>query len=242
MNILKAVVYRSWPLILVTILAVIGYLYEWPIEALATTLGVILFIGLVNVAVAAREKGLERSSQTLKELAGYFNRRFMGDSSLSIFAIIDSLFKTDNAKLWDWARACDMSHRVFNTWCSGFTSRLEVDTKTGRFGIYLRSYLNELWLMTSLYHEFIEQFYEIAEKIELPPETLDQYSRFVVEYNTFVEQFRDLLGELKKVARTEIEPPSIKLAYELSAVKSAKVAREVEEKPAQPTQHKGYIL
>ena len=216
---LKTVVYRSWSPILITVLAVVGYLYKWPIEALATILGIILVIGLAIVAVGAREKELERSSQKLRELAGYFFRRFMGDSSLSIFAIIDSLFKTDNAKLWDWARACDMSQRVFNTWCSGFTSRLEVDTKTGRFGIYLRSYLNELWLMTNLYHEFIEQFYEIAEKVDLPPETLDQYTRFVMEYNTFIGQFRELIGELKKVARTEIEPPSVKLAYELSGVK-----------------------
>ena len=216
---LRTVIYHGWAPILITALAVIGYIYEWPIEAIATILGIILVIGLAIVAVGAREKELERSSQKLKELAGYFNRRFMGESSLSIFAIINSLFKTDNAKLWDWARACDMSQRVFNTWCSGFTSRLEVDTKTGRLGIYLRSYLNELWLMTDLYHEFIEQFYEIAEKVELPPETLEQYDKFIVEYNTFIGQFRDLIGELKKVARTEIEPPSIKQAYELSGMK-----------------------
>ena len=216
---LRTVIYYGWAPILITALAVIGYIYEWPIEAIATILGIILVIGLAIVAVGAREKELERSSQKLKELAGYFNRRFMGESSLSIFAIINSLFKTDNAKLWDWARACDMSQRVFNTWCSGFTSRLEVDTKTGRLGIYLRSYLNELWLMTDLYHEFIEQFYEIAEKVELPPETLEQYDKFIVEYNTFIGQFRDLIGELKKVARTEIEPPSIKQAYELSGMK-----------------------
>jgi len=216
---LRTVIYYGWAPILITALAVIGYIYEWPIEAMATILGIILVIGLAIVAVGAREKELERSSQKLKELAGYFNRRFMGESSLSIFAIINSLFKTDNAKLWDWARACDMSQRVFNTWCSGFTGRLEVDTKTGRLGIYLRSYLNELWLMTDLYHEFIEQFYEIAEKVELPPETLEQYDKFIVEYNTFIGQFRDLIGELKKVARTEIEPPSIKQACELPGVK-----------------------
>ena len=216
---LRTVIYYGWAPILITALAIIGYIYEWPIEAIATILGIILVIGLAIVAVGAREKELERSSQKLKELAGYFNRRFMGESSLSIFAIINSLFKTDNAKLWDWARACDMSQRVFNTWCSGFTGRLEVDTKTGRLGIYLRSYLNELWLMTDLYHEFIEQFYEIAEKVELPPETLEQYDKFVVEYNTFIGQFRDLIGELKKVARTEIEPPSIKQACELSGMK-----------------------
>jgi len=211
-------VYRGWALILITAVAVIGYLYEWPIEALATALGIILVTGLVTALVGAREKELERSSHRLRQLAGYFSRRFMGDSSLSIFAIIDSLFKTDDPKLWDWARACDMSQRIFNTWCSSFTSRLEADTRTGRFVVYLRSYLTELWLMTSLYHEFVEQFYEIAEKVAMPQETLEQYQKFVMEYNTFVEQFRDSISELKKVARTEIEPPSVKLAYEVSGV------------------------
>lgn len=218
MNVLKTMVYRGWALILITAVAVIGYLYEWPIEALATALGIILVTGLVTAVVGAREKELERSSHRLRQLAGYFSRRFMGDSSLSIFAIIDSLFKMDDPKLWDWARACDMSQRIFNTWCSSFTSRLEADTRTDRFVVYLRSYLTELWLMTSLYHEFIEQFYEIAEKVAMPQETLEQYQKFVVEYNTFVEQFRDSISELKKVARTEIEPPSVKLAYELSGV------------------------
>lgn len=115
-----------------------------------------------------------------------------------------------------------MAQRVFNTWCSSFTSRLEVDTKTGRFAIYLRSYLNELWLITSLYYEFIEQFYEIAQKVPLPAETLEQYHRFVVEYNSFAEQFRDLIGELKQLARTEVEPPSVNLAHEVLTVPIAK--------------------
>ena len=167
--------------------------------------------------VAAREKELEKSAHRLRQLAGYFSRRFMGDSSLSIFAIIDSLFKTDDPKLWDWARACDMSQRIFNTWVSTFTSRLEADTRTGRFVIYVRNYLTELWMMTSLYHEYIEQFCEIARKMTLPPETLEQYHKFAIEYNTFVEQFRDAISELKKVARTEIEPPSVRAAYEISA-------------------------
>jgi len=209
---MRTVIYYGWAPILITALAVIGYVYEWPLEAMATILGIILVVGLAIVAVGAREKEMERSSHKLKELAGYFSRRFMGESSLSIFAIINSLFKTDNARLWDWARACDMAQRVFNTWCSAFTTRLEVDTKTGRFGIYLRSYLNELWTMTDLYHEYIEQFHEIATSMELPQETLDQYERFVMEYNSFIAQFRDLISELKKVAKTEIEPPSIKVA------------------------------
>jgi hypothetical protein len=222
MKVLKAIVYQGWALIIITAVAIIGYVYEWPIGLLATILGVVLVIGLVTAVVGAREKELEKSSHKLRQLAGYFCRRFMGDSSLSIFAIIDSLFKTDDPKLWDWARACDMAQRVLNTWCSSFTSRLEVDTRTGRFTVYLRSYLNELWLMTNLYYEFVEQFHEIAQKIALPPETLEQYRRFVVEYNSFAAQFRDSIGELKKVARTEVEPPSVKMAHEVLTVPIAK--------------------
>lgn len=216
MNILKAIISQGWALILLTVVAVVGYIYEWPIGVLATILGVIMVIGLAIAVVGAREKELEHLSQRLRELAGYFYRRFMGNSSLSIFTIIDSLFKTENPKLWDWARACDMSQRVFNTWCSSFISRLESDTRSGRFSVYLRNHLYELWLVTNHYHEFIEQFYDIAQKVELPQETTDQYHKFAVEYNTFAEQFRGLISEFKKVARTEIEPPSIKPASELS--------------------------
>ena len=61
-------------------------------------------------------------------------------------------------------------------------------------------------------------FYEIAEKVAIPRETIDQYNRFVVEYNAFTQEFRDSISELKKIAKTEIEPPSIKSAKELSVV------------------------
>jgi ABC-type multidrug transport system fused ATPase/permease subunit len=215
MKALKVIAYHGWALIIISVVALVGYVFEWPITVLATIIGIVLVIGLATAIVDTREKELEKTSQKLRQMTGYFYRRFTGDSSLSIFAIIDSLFKTDDHKLWDWARACDVAERVFNTWCSSFTSRLEVDTKTGRFTIYLRSYLNELWLMTNLYYEFVEQFYDIAQKVAIPAETLEQYHRFVVEYNSFAEQFRELIGELKQVARTEVEPPSVKMAHEV---------------------------
>ena len=206
----------GWCPILITALAVVGFIFEWEVWVVAPVLGIILVIGLVVVAIGAKEKELELSFLKLRQLAGYFTRRFMGDSSLSIFAIIDSLFNIDNPKLWDWARACDVSRRVFNSWGSSFISRVESDIRTRRFNIYLRTYLNELWLVVSHYHEFIEQFYEIAAKVEVPQETINQYNRFVMEYNAFVQNFRDNITELKKVAKTEIEPPSVKLAKELS--------------------------
>ena len=114
----KALASWGWSPILITALAIVGYIYEWPIEALAPSLVIILVIGLVVGASGAKEKQLEHLSLRLKELAGYFNRRFTGNSPLSIFAIIDSLFTVDNPKLWDWARACDMSQRIFDTWCN----------------------------------------------------------------------------------------------------------------------------
>jgi hypothetical protein len=201
-----------------TAVAIFGYFYKWPIELLATILSLVLVIGLVTTVIGVREKELEKSSHKLRQLAGYFCRRFMGNSSLSIFAIIDSLFKTDDHKLWEWARACDMSQRVLNTWCSSLTSRLEADTRTGRFTVYLRTYLNELWLMTNLYYEFVEQFYEIAQKVPMPEETLEQYRKFTIEYNSFVEQFQESISELKQVARTEVEPPSVRMAYSVSSI------------------------
>jgi len=215
MYILKTIVNRGWSPILITALAVIGLIREWPVQALAPALIIILVIGLAVTAAAAREKELELSSLRLKELAGYFSRRFAGRSSLSIFTIIDSLFNIDNPKLWDWARACDMSQRIFDTWCDSFISRVESDIRTRRYTVYLRTYLNELWLINNHYHEFIEQFYEIAESVEIPRETVEQYNRFVVEYNAFALHFRNNISELRKVARTEIEPPSVKLAREL---------------------------
>ncbi|GAI76474.1 unnamed protein product, partial [marine sediment metagenome] len=111
MRVLRAVINWGWCPILITALAVVGFIFEWEIWIFAPVLGVILVIGLVVVARSARERELELSFLRLRQLAGYFTRRFMGNSSLSIFAIIDSLFNIDNPKLWEWARTCDISQR-----------------------------------------------------------------------------------------------------------------------------------
>ncbi len=205
----------GWCPAVITALAVLGLIYNWPLEAIIPVLIVIFAIGLVLVIIRIKRNELELLSMRLRQLASYFNRRFMGNSSLSIFAIIDSLFSLENPKVWDWARACDMSQRIFDTWGDSFTTRVESDFRTRKFSYYLHTYLNELWSINSHYYEFIEQFCEIAGKFETPPEIIDQYNRFVMEYNAFVQNFRDTVTELKTAAKTEIEPPSIKLAREL---------------------------
>ena len=216
---LKTIVSRGWYPALITIIAVVGLVRKWPIEAVAPTLIVILGIGLVVAIIKVKKNELELQSIRLRQLAGYFNRRFMGNSSLSIFAIIDSLFSIDNPKIWDWARACGMSQRIFDTWSNNFTTRVEGDFRTRKFAVFLHTYLNELWSINSHYHEFTEQFYEVAEKFEVPHEIVDQYNRFAVEYNAFVQNFRDTITELRNVARTEVEAPSVKFARELPEVK-----------------------
>ncbi len=216
---LRTVLNWGWAPALITLVAVLGLIFQWPIQVVAPVLGAILVIGLLVVVVAARGRELETSAQRLRQLASYFTRRFTGNSSLSIFAIINDLFKVDNPQLWDWARACDISQRVFNSWCDGFISRVESDIRNRTFGVFIRLYLNEFWQLNTHYYEFVVQFYEIAEKIEIPRETLDQYNRFVAEYNTFVHDFQGIIAELKKVPRTQIEPPSVKLARELPVVK-----------------------
>ncbi len=218
MNVPRSVSNWIWCPIVITVLALVALRYEWPISASAPVLITILVIGLTLSISGARRKELELSLLKLRQIAGYFNRRFMGDSSLSIFAIIDSLFRVDNPQLWDWARACDMSRRVFNTWCKSFLDRVESDVQSGRLETYLHTYLNELWLMNGHYYEFTEQFYEVAEKVKLPQETIDQYNRFVMEYNAFAQEFRDNISHFKKITRTEIEPPSVRFAKELALV------------------------
>ncbi len=212
---LKIIINRGWYPALITVLAVLGILYRWPVEWVAPALIFILALGLVVTVIRARERQLERAVFRLRQLSEYFHRRFMGDSTLSIFVIIDSLFNIDNPKLWDWARACDMSQRIFNSWCSSFIDRMESDIGVTKLADYLSVYLNELWQITSHYHDFVEQFYEIAAKVEVPQETLDQYGKFVMEYNAFAQNFREHITELKSIARTGIEPPSIKLAQEV---------------------------
>ncbi len=207
-----------WP-VAITALALVGTGYGWPIQALAPILVAVLVSGLAAAIISTRRQRLELSLSRLRQRAGYFNRRFMGDSSLSIFAIIDSLFTVDNPKLWDWARACDMAKRLFNTWCDSFINRIESDVRSVRPEVYLYTYLNELWLVNNHYYEFIEQFYEVAGTVEIPKETKDQYNRMVMEYNAFAQEFRDSISELKKITRTEIEPPSVRFAQELSPAK-----------------------
>ncbi len=211
----KTVLKRGWYPALITALAVAGYSYGWPITVVAPALILILFIGLVVTAIRAREKQLEFSAIKLRQLAEYFNHRFMGDSSLSIFVIIDGLYNVDNPKFWEWARACDASQRIFNSWCSSFISRVDSDVGARRFSNYLYTYLTELWLITTRYYDFVEQFYEVAGKVQVPADTIDQYNKFVMEYNAFVRDFRDNITELRNVARTSIEAPSVKLALEL---------------------------
>jgi hypothetical protein len=215
---------------------------ELPVWVVALILVIILAVGLATAVIGVKENTLELASQKLRQLAGHFNRRFMGSSSLSIFAVINSLFNVDEPKLWDWARACDISQRLFTTWCNSFIDRVESDIRARSFSVYLQTYLNEMWLVNSHYYEFIEQFYEVAAKVEVPQETIEQYNKLVVEYNAFVKDFRDNVTELKKVAKTEIDPDSVKFAQELLVAKSPQPVPKKEEKLFLPPQHKGYIL
>lgn len=218
---LKTLVNRGWYPALITAIAVVGLIYyeELPFTVIVPILVVILCIGLVVAIIQTRKNELELQSMRLTQLSAYFNRRFMGNSSLSIFAIIDSLFSIDNPKVWDWARACGMSQRIFDTWSNNFTTRVESDLRSRRYTVFLHTHLNELWSINSHYYEFTEQVHEIAAKFEVPKEIIDQYNRFVVEYNAFIQSFRDIITELRNVARTQIEAPSVKFARELPEVR-----------------------
>ncbi len=224
----------GWIPALMVALAITGNLYSWPGEAIVPALGFLFIVGLVIAGVRAREREQESVAAKLRQLAGYFYHRFTGNSPLSIFTIITGTFTEGNPPLWEWARSCGTSERLLNGWCEGFVHRLEIDTRTGKFSIYLRTYLNELWLINNQYYEFVEQFREVAQRVELPPGSIDQYNRFVIEYNGFVQGFAENIARLKKVAGTEIEPPSVKPAREISPVKQQKPAPVKEPEPPHP--------
>jgi len=218
---LRSILSRGWYPALITAVAVISLIFYdvIPYTAVVPSLIVILCIGLVVAIINARKNELELQSVRLMQLSSYFHRRFMGNSSLSIFAVIDTLYSMEKPEVWDWARACGMSQRIFDSWSDNFINRVETDLRNRRYTVFLQTHLNELWAMNNHYYEFIEQFCEIADKFQISQETVAQYNRFVTEYNAFTENFRETITELKTIARTQIEAPSVKVAPELTARK-----------------------
>lgn len=228
LRVVRTIIIWGWAPVLMMTIALIGIHYNWHIWLIATFLSIILLAGFIFAVIREGDKHIEEISMRLRQEAGYFSRRFTGTSSLSIFAIIDTLFNMDDPQLWDWARSCDMCARLLDTWVDSYIHRIEGDTTTGRFSNYLRVYLDELWILNNRYFEFIEQFHEIATKLDLPPSTLDHYNRFASEYNIFVQNFRDTIVEIKSVLDTDIEPPGVKLAEELAGGKPVQSRRKFE--------------
>ena len=210
---------RGWFPALITAVAVLGLIFYNNVSYAITVpvLIVMLCIGIVVVAISARQAQVERQSLKLSQLASHFSRRFMGNSTLSIFAIIDSLFGLENEQVWEWARGAEMTRRVFDSWAENFAARVEADLRNRRFMSFLQTHINELWAINNHYYEFVEQFSEIAQRFEVPKETVERYRKFTEEYNLFVESFRDAINELKTIARTQLEAPSVKTARDLAA-------------------------
>ena len=213
----KALVTRGWLPTIITAVAVVSLvLYEdISYNIIVPVLVGILLVGLVIIMITSRKDELERQAMKITQIVVHFHRRFMGNSSVSIFATIENLFGMDNTTIWEWARGCGMSQRIFDTWATNFTTRVESDFRSRRYKLFLHTHLNEFWAINNHYYEFIEQFNEIAQKYEIPRNVITQYNKFAIEYNTFVESFRVTITELRKIARIQIEAPGIRLAPEL---------------------------
>jgi len=211
----RNIISRGWYPALITAIAVLSLIYDLSINIMIPVLVVVLCIGLIVTVINARKNQLELQSVRLTQLATYFNRRFLGNSSLSIFAVIDNLFSIENPQVWEWARGCEMAQRIFDSWSDHFATRVETDLRNRRYSNFLHTHINELWAINNHYYDFTEHFCEIADKFEVPRDVIEQYNRFVIEYNAFAENFRNAIMELKTIARTQIEAPSVKLAREL---------------------------
>ena len=230
-----------WSPVLITVLAIVGYFYELPIEIIAPVLFVILLIGSITTALYLKERRLAKAIVFLKGQGEYFIRRFASDSQLSIFAIINSL-KSSEPGIREWLRACNTGQLIFNAWCESYIARIRNDDRNGNVRHYLHTYLVELWSIVNHYHEFVEQFYEVASKSNISDDIIEQYKRFADEYNTFVLRFRDHIGELRRMSRTEIEPPSVRTAKEILPVSQRRTEQNIEEKVPRPKDNRGYII
>jgi hypothetical protein len=215
----RNIIGRGWFPLLLTAVAVVSIIYGVSINIVVPVLAGLLCVGLAILIVNTRKDQLELQSVKLTQIAEYFNRRFMGNASFTIFSVIEGLFAVENPAIWEWARACDMSRRIFNSWSDSFTSRVQSDRQSRRFTNFFRTHLNELWSINNHYYEFVEQFHEVAEKYGVPANVADDYRRFAVEYNGFVESFRAAITELKKARHTHLEAPGVKLAPDLAAKK-----------------------
>lgn len=213
---MTAVFKWTWPAILITIVAACGYAFSWPIGIFASALGILLVTSLIWAHINVRDNEAIAFSRRIKDLTGYFHRRFMSNSPLSIFSLATALFETRDQRLWEWARACSMSEHIFDTWCESFLVRMEVDSRTNHLVVYLRHNTSELWTMVCRYHELVEQFRDIGEKANIPADAITAYNTFVVEYNTFIRELQAFLSELRNKGYSEIEPPSLRLAHELT--------------------------
>lgn len=209
---------RGWYPTLITIIAVLSLVFydTIPYTVVVPVLVVLLFIGIIIAIIGTRQERLQGQSVRLSQMATHFQRRFTGNSTLSVFAIIDSLFEMENQQVWEWARGCEMARKVYDSWAENFADRVESDLRSRHYIQFLKTHINELWSLNNHYYEFIEQFSEIARRFEVPADTIEQYGKFIEEYNLFVQNFREAVNELKAVARTQLEAPSIKLAPEIT--------------------------
>ena len=63
----RAIGEKGWCPILITALAIVGCIFEWPVMVLVPVIAIILVVGLVLFALGAREKELEQASHAIAE-------------------------------------------------------------------------------------------------------------------------------------------------------------------------------
>ena len=87
------IVRKGWFPALLTAVAVLGLIFYDSISYTITVpvLIVLLCLGGVMAVINARQERVERHSARLSQLASHFSRRFMGNSTISIFVITVSL-------------------------------------------------------------------------------------------------------------------------------------------------------
>jgi hypothetical protein len=219
---IKHIIRRRWGYILVALISGIGsFIIEQPTWWLAI---VVMTIGVIEEYVDWRRTRQEKRLNAilkLKEMVQDFNRFVDTGYTYSIFYIIREFGNAQSDKtdvIKEWAEAHNTALDFLLGWLSSTNKRLSLITqlKTNN-EIEFSNVYKDFQRINHYYFKIVDDFYRKSKRGNISENIEKNYNKFVDEYNSFVRNFRNLIGDTKKVINLETnDPNSIDFAEKLN--------------------------
>lgn len=218
LRVIKYVVYHQWGLILIALLSVINYFIpKLPTYWIAI---ISIFIILINQAIELRRTQYQttiKHASRLKNLVYNFQNRFINTgSAYSIFYLIRELGKSNTdrkAEFEEWARGCLLGMDFLEKWIQSLNERLyDMIEKRTKQDKSLSERYDEYVRMNRLYYRLVEEFYNRINSREMPEYILSYYNDFVLEYNAYIYDLRNAIGEMRGIRNLNFDVADIRLA------------------------------